>query len=91
MEQPQPQQVVVERKENGLGVAGFVCGLLSAIFSLLPIFFFLSFPLGILGIVFGAIGWGRARKDSARGGKGRSIAGLILGLIGFILVIVRLT
>jgi hypothetical protein len=53
---PTQQQVVfVERKGNGLSVAGFVCGLIGAIFGLIPILFWISFPLGILGIVFGMI------------------------------------
>jgi Domain of unknown function (DUF4190) len=84
----QPQVVVIEKRGNGLAVAGFVCGLLSALFGLIPILFFFSFPLSILGIVFSAIGWRRARRDPSRGGKGLSIAGLVLGIIGFVLAIV---
>lgn len=75
---------------NGLGTAGFVCGLLATIFGLIPFLFFLSFVLGLLGIVFGAIGWRRVRREPHRGGKGLSIAGLILGLIGFVLAIVSI-
>ena len=81
----QPQIIIIEKKGNGLGIAGFVCGILSAIFGLIPLLFFITFPLAVLGMVFGAIGWARARSDAQRGGKGLSIAGLILGLIGFAL------
>ena len=87
--QPPPPAYAPSQRGNGLGVAGFVCGLLAAIFGLIPFLFFLSFILGILGIVFSAIGWRRARRDPARGGKGLSIAGLILGLIGFVLAIAQ--
>jgi hypothetical protein len=87
---PPPQQVVVvERRGNGLGVAGFVCGLLSAIFGLIPFLFFVAFPLSVVGIVFGALGWRRARRDPARGAKGLSLAGLILGVVGLVLAIVQ--
>lgn len=88
---PPPQQVIVQQGgSNGLGTAGFVCGLLATIFGLIPFLFFLSFVLGLLGIVFGAIGWRRVRREPHRGGKGLSIAGLILGLIGFVLAIVSI-
>jgi hypothetical protein len=88
---PQPaaaQPVFVQSRGNGLGTAGFVCGLLATIFGLVPFMFFLSFLLGLLGVIFGGVGWRRATRDPTRGGKGLSIAGLILGLIGFILAIV---
>jgi hypothetical protein len=90
---PQPaaaQPVYVQARGNGLGTAGFVCGLLATIFGLIPFLFFLSFILGLLGIAFGLVGWRHVQKDPSRGGKGLSIAGFILGLIGFILAIVSI-
>jgi len=80
--------ILREKKGNGLGVAGFVCGLIAAIAGLIPLLFWISFPLGVLGLVFGGIGWGRARSDPERGGKGLSIAGVILGIIGIGLAII---
>ena len=67
---PQQQIVVVERKGNGLGVAGFVCGLIGAIFGLIPLLFWISFPLGVLGLVFGGIGWRRAKRERSVVGRG---------------------
>jgi hypothetical protein len=68
-------------------VAGFVCGLLAAIIGILP-GVVLSAPLGLLGVIFGWIGWRRTRRDPARGGKRLSIAGIILGFIGLALAVV---
>jgi Na+/proline symporter len=82
------QVVVIERKGNGLAVAGFVCGLIGAIFGLIPLLFWIAFPLGVLGLVFGGIAWHRARRDAERGGKGLAIAAVILGLLALVLAII---
>ena len=71
---------------NGAAVAGFVCGLIGAIFSIIP-FFWLIFPgvLDVLGIVFGL----RGRRNAAAGAPqgGLATAGLVLGAIGLVLFI----
>jgi hypothetical protein len=71
---------------NGAAVAGFVCGLIGAIFSIIPLFW-LVFPgiLDILGIVFGI----RGRRNAAAGATqgGLATAGLILGIAGLVLFI----
>jgi hypothetical protein len=85
-EQAQPPQVVVVQSGNGLGVAGFVCGLLAVIAGI-TFAFVLTAPLGLLSVIFGWIGWRRARRDPARGGKGLSVAGIILGFIGLALTV----
>lgn len=61
------------KKSNGLAVTGFVL-------SLVGLFLF-GFILGLLAIIFSAIGLGRAVKDSTYKGKGLAIAGLIIGII----------
>ena len=81
----QQQVVVVQAQGNGFGVAGFVCGLLGAIFGVIVPGF--GVPLGVLGVIFGAIGWRRANRDPARGHKGLSVAGTILGILGLILTV----
>lgn len=81
----QHQVVVVQALGNGFGVAGFVCGLLGAIFGVIvPVF---GVPLCVLGVVFGAVGSRRANSDPARGRKGLSLAGTILGILGLILTV----
>lgn len=87
---PQQQVVVVQQRGNGMAVAGFVCGLLGAIFGLIPILFFLSFPLGILGLIFSVIARRRAKREPDRGGKGLATAGIVLSLIGIVLAIVSI-
>ena len=68
---------------NGAAVAGFVCGLIGAIFSIIPLFV-LIFPgvLDILGIVFGI----RGRRNAAAGASqgGLATAGLVLGIVGLV-------
>lgn len=59
---------------DGLGIAGFVCGLIGVCLSCL---WFLGGPLGVLGLVFGLISFNSGR----RGGKGFAVAGLTLGLV----------
>lgn len=43
--------VYVERAGNGLAVAALVCGIVGAVFGLIPLVFVLAFILGILGIL----------------------------------------
>ena len=68
---------------NGAAVAGFVCGLIGAIFSIIPLFL-LVFPgiLDVLGIVFGL----RGRRNAAAGATqgGLATAGLVLGIAGLV-------
>lgn len=63
------------RPRNGMGTASLVLG----IFSLL----IFGFILGLLAIIFGSIGIGRANRGEATN-KGAAIAGMVLGIIGFV-------
>ncbi|WP_177235474.1 DUF4190 domain-containing protein [Streptomyces sp. MUSC 14] len=68
---------------NGLGTAALVCGILAAVgFLLWPI----ALVLGILGIIFGAIGRGKAKRGEATN-PGMALAGLICGSVGIVLVV----
>lgn len=58
-----------------MGIAGFVLGLLSLVCCWVPV---LGFLLGIIGIVFSAIGIVKKKN------RGLSIAGLVTGIIGTI-------
>jgi hypothetical protein len=72
-----------DQKTNGLALAGFICSLAG-----LLIF---GVVLGLLGIIFSAIGLGKIAKDSSRWkGKGMAIAGLIVGVIDIVVWIVLL-
>jgi hypothetical protein len=71
------------QKTNGMAIAGFVC-------SLVGLFLF-GIVLGLLGIIFGAIGLGKISKDSSRWkGKGMAIAALIVGVVDVVVAIILL-
>lgn len=74
-ESQQPQQ-----QGNGLAVAGLVLGILGVVFLWIPV---LGWILALLGLIFGAIGNGKANKIGGKG-KGMAMAGLVLGILGLI-------
>lgn len=78
-DQGRPQ---VGEPRNGLGLAGLVCGIIAVALSLIPVLNVFTWPLGILAIVFGAIGWSRVNKGQATN-KGQAITGLVLGIVSF--------
>jgi hypothetical protein len=59
---------------NGLAIAGLVCGLVGTVF--------FNVILGPLAIIFGGIGWARARRGAKH--KGMAIAAVILGVIDLV-------
>lgn len=61
-----------------MGVAALVLGIISlpGVFT-----FFVGFVLGILAVIFGAVGRSRARRGEATNG-GVALAGLICGAVG---------
>ncbi|KOV66164.1 integral membrane protein [Streptomyces sp. MMG1121] len=68
---------------NGLGTAALVCGILAAVgFLMWPI----ALVLGILAIIFGAIGRGKAKRGEATN-PGMALAGLICGVAGIVLMV----
>lgn len=71
-----PQVVIVEKKGNGMGTAGFVLALLGLIFCWVPV---LDWILWLLGLIFSIIGMFKPKK-------GLAIAGLIISFIFLILV-----
>jgi hypothetical protein len=68
---------------NGIGTAALVLGVIAVVVSLIPVLNFFTWPLGILAIVFGAVGWNRANKGQATNKK-LAIAGLVLGVVSFL-------
>ncbi|MDE6152935.1 MAG: hypothetical protein K2G21_02160 [Muribaculaceae bacterium] len=75
-ENVQPQVVVVEKKGNGMGTAGFVLALLGLIFCWVPV---LDWILWLLGLIFSIVGLFKPKK-------GLAIAGLIISFIYLILI-----
>ena len=75
---------------NGLAIAGLVCGIVGVVFGLIPWTFWLAWVLGVLAIVFGAIGRRRADREPAAGKRSMATAGLILGIVSIALGVVGL-
>ncbi|MGW2424207.1 DUF4190 domain-containing protein [Streptomyces sp. NPDC001709] len=68
---------------NGMGTASLVLGILAAVgFLLWPV----AIVLGILAIVFGALGRGKAKNGEATN-PGMALAGLICGASGIVLAL----
>jgi hypothetical protein len=80
------QQVVLPFK-NGMGTAALVMGICAIALAFIPIIGFASYPLSVLGIVFGGVGVARASKGKANN-KGVAVSGLTTSVVGFIVVIV---
>ena len=68
---------------SGVSIAGFVTGLLGLLFCW---FAFVGVPLGILGVVLGAVGVSKAGKDGSSTGLAK--AGIVLGALGVVIAIV---
>ena len=82
----QPQTVFVQNAPapgNGLGVAGFVLGLLGLLFCWLP---GLGITMAALGIIMGGVGIATGKEKGAP--VGLAIADLVLGIIALIPAIV---
>lgn len=74
-----PQVIVHQAPSNGLGIGGFVCGLIGLVFFWIPFF---GLVLGLLGLILGGVGISSGRRSGA--GTGLAVAGLVLGLISLI-------
>lgn len=74
------EENTVEKKKNGIGVAGFVLALIGLIFCWIPV---LNWILWILGVIFSFIGVFKKPR-------GLAITGLILSFIGIIIIIVAM-
>lgn len=66
---------------NGFGVAALVLGILSVLGVVTVV---LGLLLGVLAVVFGALGRGRARRGEATNG-GAALAGIITGAVAIVL------
>lgn len=76
----QPAYVQRPGTTNGVGIAGFVVGLVSIF---LPLIFGLA--AGVTGLVLSIVGITRAGLSGT--GKGLSIAGLVLSILGILFIL----
>ncbi|MFE7039469.1 DUF4190 domain-containing protein [Streptomyces atratus] len=91
---PQPQQPYapaqtpgVHPARNGLGIAALVLGVIGAVSGLIPFLFWLAGILGVIALILGLAGRGRAKRGEATN-KGMTTFGAVLGLISLILAVV---
>lgn len=70
---------------NGMGTAGLVLGIIGVVLCWNP----LGFVLGILAIIFGSIGRGRAGRGEATN-RSSATAGLVLGIVAIALLLLLL-
>jgi hypothetical protein len=69
-----------------MAIAGFVCGVVALLFSIVPFIGMLLTPApAILGIVFGAIGIAQANKGGTR--KRLAIAGVVCAALALVIVV----
>jgi hypothetical protein len=63
-----------------MGITGLVTGIIGACLAWVPV---LGFVLGVLGVVFGGVGWFYANQGRATN-KGMAVAGVILGVFAVV-------
>jgi uncharacterized protein DUF4190 len=69
---------------NGMGTAALIVGILAVLLCWTLVG---GVVLGLLAVVFGAVGRGRVKRGEATNG-GAAVAGVILGLLGVVLAVV---
>ncbi|WP_250290866.1 DUF4352 domain-containing protein [Streptomyces atroolivaceus] len=90
----QPQQPYVPAQtpgtrpaRNGLGISALVLGIIGTVSGLVPLFFWLAGILGLIALILGLAGRGRAKRGEATN-KGVTTFGAVLGLVSLILSVV---
>jgi serine/threonine protein kinase len=82
------QQEAGGKKSNGPAVASLILGIVGIITSIIPFANFLSIIICLLAIIFGGKGISNSRKNlSLKSSKGLAIAGLVTGIIGFLVAL----
>jgi hypothetical protein len=81
-DQHTPTPAGTSGQTSGIGIAGFVTGLLGALLSWFPL---AGIILGILGVVLGGVGVSQGRRTGAK--TGLAIAGAVLGVIALVISI----
>ncbi len=76
-------------------MASLVLGIVGILFGIIPFTFFLAWACGVIALVLGIVGRGRANRNPAMTGKGIGLAGAImggaalaLGVVGIVILVV---
>lgn len=76
----------VRQPSNGLGIAGFVVGLIGLAVAAIPLIGIVASPLVVAGLVLSIMGLSKVKKSLANN-KGMAIAGIVLSSIGIVLCV----
>lgn len=77
----------VPSARNGVGTAALVLGIIGCVSGLIPFFFWMAGILGLIALILGLVGRGRAKRGEATN-KGVTTFGAVLGLLALILSVV---
>ncbi len=81
-----PVAAPVNAPSNGLATASLVLGIVGTVLAIVPLVGILGALVGGLGLVLAAFGLLAARKHGV--GKGKAIAGLVLGVVSIVVFVV---
>ena len=76
----------VKAPSNGLATAGLVLGIIGVVLALIPVLGIAGALIGGIGLILSVFGFLASRKHGA--GKGKSIAGLILGVASIVVFMI---
>ncbi|NMO91818.1 DUF4190 domain-containing protein [Actinomycetospora sp. TBRC 11914] len=76
-------------QSNGLATAGLVVAIIGAVFSFIPLVGTVAWVLAPIGLVLSVVGLVKSR--SARSGRGKSVAGIMLSVIALIMCVLWTT
>jgi VIT1/CCC1 family predicted Fe2+/Mn2+ transporter len=85
----QPPPAVQQAPPDGPGIAALILGLIGAISGIIPVFFWLAGILGVIGLILGFVGRGRAKRGEATNGT-TALWGIITSAVAVVLSIVGL-
>jgi len=86
---PQPGYGAPMQQGNGVAVAGGVIGIVSLVIAFIPFIDFLSIPGGIVAIILGVVGRGRAERMGGQS-RGMATAGIVCGIIALVITVLFL-
>ncbi|MFJ7903920.1 DUF4190 domain-containing protein [Streptomyces sp. NPDC096198] len=80
-----PGYSMAAQPSNGMGTTGLVLGIIGVVCSLTIFLWFFGVLLGVLAIIFGAVGRGKAKRGEATN-KGAATAGLVCGIVATVVL-----
>lgn len=74
-----------QKKKSALSSAGLVLGIIGVCVSFIPLMYYVSFALGALALIFGAISLAKKRS------VGKSVAALVLGILAVVFSVMMIS